>query len=257
MRTSLAFLLLLAACTPSLNDDDDVAGDDDDVAGDDDDATDDDDASTDDDDDASTDDDDVLPDDDDFVPDDDDDDDLAPCMDDVTVLDPADVSALGFSAADVMGPIEGPLTASGEWTASGVPTQVTFAVAMDGAPLFHDLSMPPNPPPNGPDYQCLDWLEVPVAVDFSSADGAFAETIASGLRVMEWGGPWLDAELDWQNLAGTFVWTEIDPAEWDQVGLSLSNGWDGSVMTGQVSMYASRELPSGIGEGMVGPVLLW
>jgi hypothetical protein len=255
MRLLLSLLLLLAACDPSLNDDDDTAGDDDDATADDDDATDDDDDTLADDDDTLADDDDTAPGDDDDVSNDDDD--FVPCVDDVVALGPDEVSALGFSGSDVLDPIAGPLSAPATWTETELETEVSFAVTPDGAPLFHDLSMPPNPPPDGPDYQCLDWLELPVSIAFSSADGAFDEVVVTSLRIMEDGGPWMEEELDWQNLVGTFAWTDFDPADWDTVGLSVSNGWDETTMQGQVSMSASRELPNGLGEGMVGPVLRW
>jgi hypothetical protein len=41
------------------------------------------------------------------------------------------------------------------------------------------------------------------------------------------------------------------------VSLDLWASWSDGVVTGQVSMSASRERGGGVGMGMVGPVLVW
>ena len=248
MRYLLILLLLgLPACAPSLGDDDDATADDD-ATGDDDETADDDDATGDDDDTSpGADDDDIG---------DDDDDSWTPCDEVITALGPDEESPLGFSGDDVVAPIAGPLIATATWSGTGATTDVSFALSVSGDPLFHDLSEPEDPP-QGPDFQCLDWLEIPVTALFETADGGFDEILEGSLRQDEQGGPWLNAELDWENLGGTFVFTEIDPADWDEVGLDLSNGWVDTTMSGQVSLSASREPVGGVGEGMVGPVLMW
>ena len=252
MRSLLLLLpllvLLTPACAPTLGDDDDAA-DDDDATGDDDDSTTDDDDSTADDDDTVGDDDDVVGDDDDSG--------WEPCAEEVTTLEPDEESPLGVSGNEVVAPIAGPLSADATWSATGAPTTVSFAVSRSGDPVFHDLSQPEDPPEGGPDYQCFDWLEVPVLVLFSTDDGGFDETLSASLRIDEMGGPWLSAALDWEALGGTFTFTEIDPADWDEVVLDVGNGWSGAAMAGQVNMNASRDAGGGVGEGMVGPVLNW
>ena len=250
MRLLLVFLLLLApACAPSLGDDD-TSDDDDTTDADDDDTTDADD------DDTTADDDDTPGDDDDIVGDDDDTG-WEPCDEVISTLGPDEESPLGMSGADIVAGIAGPLTAPATWSASGASTDVSFALTQAGDPVFHDLSQPADPPPGGPDYQCLDWLEVPVTLLFATADGGFDETLSASLRQDEMGGPWLSADLDWSNLTGSFTFTEIDPTEWDEVGLDLSNGWTEATMDGQVQMFASRASSGGVSKGMVGPVLSW
>ena len=156
MRYLLILLLLgLAAGAAALGDDDDATADDD-ATGDDDETADDDDATGDDDDTSAGDDDDDIG--------DDDDDSWTPCDEVITALGPDEESPLGFSGDDVVAPIAGPLIATATWSGTGATTDVSFALSVSGDPLFHDLSEPEDPP-QGPDFQCLDWLEIPVTAD--------------------------------------------------------------------------------------------
>jgi hypothetical protein len=245
-------LLPLAACVPTLGDDDDNAGDDD--------TTDDDDA-TGDDDDATGDDDDVV-DDDDIADDDDsvgDDDDTWGCEESITKLGWSDESPLGFSGNDVLDLVAGPVSAEATWSALSATTQITYTVAGDGAVLFHDLSEGP-PPPGGPKMLCLDWLEVQAVVSFETADGVFDEAVAGSIMVQDGGVPSFWGELDPDSLSGSFDWSQIpdfDPAEWDEVGINVSCQWTDGGLDGQIDMFASRTTAGGVSEAMIGPILLY
>ena len=187
------------------------------------------------------------------------------CDDSTATLASSDISALGFSADDVLTAVAGPSSASGTWTDGGAITTVTLAVSLSGAPVFHDRSptVDTGTGMEGPDSACPDWLEVPVSVTFATDDGAFDETLSASILAMELSSLWASSELDWTALSGTYTFTDIDPAEWDTVGLSLSAGWSGGATTGQVDMSASRSLSEdtgggvATGEGIVGPVLRW
>lgn len=199
------------------------------------------------------------------------------CSDTETPLGASDASPLGFSADEVVAGIAGPLTAVATWAErDGSPT-VSFTVTAAGDPVFHDREVAedtgpadtgatstyamgaPEPAWSGYDA-CSDYLEVPVTVHFSSDDGSFDETVAVSLMVEDPTLPSMYVDLDVDALGGSFVFTEIDPAEWDEVSLQLENRWGADGVQGQVSMQASRVVstgPTGVAEAMVGPVLSW
>ena len=166
--------------------------------------------------------------------------------------------------------VAGPLTADATWTADSSSTTITLSVDLAGDPIFHDREPAPDTgatdtgfASGAPDYQCPDYLELPVSISFSTDDGAFDETVTGSIMAMDLSSLWATAELDWTALSGSYTFTEIDPTEWDSVSLSISAGWAGGDSSGQVDMSASRTVSggsgsgTGMGEGMVGPVLRW
>ena len=190
------------------------------------------------------------------------------CDDVTSELAPSDVSGLGFSAADVLAVVAGPTTAVGTWSDGGPTITVSLAVAAAGSPVFHDRSPAADTGGSdsgmgggGADGNCYDWLDVPVTIAFSTDDGKFAEAVSANVTAIELSSMWASGELDWSALSGTYTFTEIDPAKWDDVALSLSAGWAGGATMGQVDMSASREIADSgggaTGEGIVGPVLRW
>jgi len=187
------------------------------------------------------------------------------CDDATSVLDQDAVCALGFSADDVLTVVTGPASAAATWTDGGAATTVTISASLAGDVVYHDRSPVEDtggPGDTGyatgaPDDGCADWLEVPVTLGLATDDGAFDESVVASILAMDPASLWGSAELDWSALGGSYVFTEIDPAEWDEVSLSVSAGWSAGVMTGQVDMSADRTVSEDMGEGLVGPVLRW
>ena len=116
-------------------------------------------------------------------------------------------------------------------------------------------------PSQGSDAGCVDFLEQPVSIEFYTDDGAFAETVTSSINATDLDSISVGVEFDPYSLNGSFVFVDLDPTEWDTVGLRISNSWANGGFQGQISMEASKELdgdsgtPSGM--GMTGPVLRW
>ncbi|MFT4625690.1 MAG: hypothetical protein ACI8PZ_004361 [Myxococcota bacterium] len=177
------------------------------------------------------------------------------CDDVLTEVAGADITALGFSADDVLATLDPGFTEEAEWVSEeGRPaTTVTVSAAAAGAPVFHDRSPSGT---TGPDMQCLDQLEIPVTLRFTTADGAFDEAIATTLWVSELASVSAGAALDWRALSGRFAFVTLDPGEWDSVTLDLSTLVTPS-FAGQVQVSATRELGPNTGEGLVGPLLRW
>ena len=187
------------------------------------------------------------------------------CDDTTTVLAQDVASPLGFSADDVLVVVSGPASAAATWTDGGAGTTVTIGATLAGDVVYHDRSPVEDtggpedtgPAPGAPDDACVDWLEVPITMALATDDGAFDESVPASILAMDTGSLWASAELDWAALGGSYVFTEIDPSEWDSVSLSVSAGWSAGSLTGQVDMSASREISEDMGEGLVGPVLRW
>jgi hypothetical protein len=187
------------------------------------------------------------------------------CSDTSTTLASDEASVLGFSADEVLAVMAGPVDAAGTWSADDSAVLVTLSVVAAGDAVFHerepveDTGVPDDTgfEMGAPDDGCPDWVEIPVQLALTTDDGAFDETVVGSVLAMDTASLWVSADLDWTALTGTFTFTEIDPAEWDQVTLSVSAGWVDGSPTGQVDMNASRKVSEDMGEGMVGPVLLW
>lgn len=182
------------------------------------------------------------------------------CEDTTSTLTPSDMSALGFSGDDVLAALAGPFDSPAEYVAEeGRPdTTISIAITANGDPVFHDRepSGTTTLTWDGPVPACNDFLEVPVLVAFSSADGAFAESLPTSITAMELGNLSASSELDWTDLSGSFEFATIVPSEWDSVTLDL-----GTILVpelqGGVQVSANREIGPNTGEGLVGPVLRW
>ncbi len=191
--------------------------------------------------------------------------DMIECSDTTTTLASGELSPLGFSADEVLARIAGPVDAAGTWTDTSTAVTVTLAAAAAGDAVFHlrepvgdtGASEDTGFATGAPDDACQDWLEIPLTLTLVTDDGAFDEVVSASVLAMDTASLWASAELDWTALGGSYTFTEIDPSEWDEVGLSVSAGWAEGVPTGQVDMSASREVSASLSEGMVGPVLRW
>jgi hypothetical protein len=187
------------------------------------------------------------------------------CSDTLTTLAMDEPCPLGFSADEVLAVVAGPVEASGTWTADGATVLVSLAASAGGAPIYHDRAPMDDtggpedtgPAMGAPDDACQDWLELPLDLVLITDDGAFDEVVSATMLAMDLAALWASAELDWAALGGSYTFDEIDPDDWDEVGLAVSAGWFEGLPTGQVDMSASRSVSDTMGEGLVGPVLRW
>ena len=175
------------------------------------------------------------------------------CDDVLSTVTSDDLTALGFSADEVLAALTGPFESDAEWVAEEgrANTTVTFAVVANGDPVFHDRA-----PAGTSAAQCQDLLEVPITLSFSSGDGAFGEQIDTAIWAMDLTALSASAAIDWQALDGSFTFSTVVPADWDTVTIDLSTMLT-PALNGQVQVSANRETGPSTGEGMVGPLLRW
>ena len=183
------------------------------------------------------------------------------CDDTTSAVAADEVTALGFSANDVLTALTGPFSASAEWYDTHTTTTLSLAVSGDGDATFYDREVAVDTGSGGlgggADPQCSDELEVPVAIAFSTADGGFDEHISSSVFATDLSSLSVGGDLDWTALGGSFTITSLDPSDWDTVTLSLEAVVAGGATTGEVRLSASKDTGGGSGMGQVGPVLLW
>ncbi len=176
------------------------------------------------------------------------------CEEQVTVLAGVDaMSALGFSAADVLSVAEGQHEGPMLWGAgiADGPVQVAFgpeagagkltvAVAYQGGEVRHITSTPKQG-----DYEgdggalalCNDRLEVDVAVTVDSEGGAFAESFDAPLRATTRGIGKIAHELALADIQGSFAVTKLEPANAKVAPIALDIGISGAGLFGGASSF--------------------
>lgn len=133
------------------------------------------------------------------------------------------------------------------YDATGATTALTLAVTWtDGAIVWVDGTAAwvgdepedSGAPDDAPD--CEDRLEVAVTLAFTTADGAFAEALDAVLvgTAAEVGR--IDLRVPWEDLAGAYVPTELDPAEWDEVSLAWAVNQSADATGGEIALSANR-----------------
>lgn len=171
------------------------------------------------------------------------------CDDQKEPVGVTDVTPLGFSASDVISSISGERTAPLTW-AKGGSTTATVLVGTPTAARFVESTRKEGSPSGGPEpgfaVECSDRLEIDVPLSFSTADGAFAETLEVTLRAERVDAASFYHELDLSALEGSYQVTEVDPSAYKQVRVYLSGTIDSSAVTGEISGTA-ESYPSGSG----------
>lgn len=176
------------------------------------------------------------------------------CDEKVTVLAGVDaMSALGFTAADVLSVVEGQHSSSMVWGAglTDGPVQVAFGpeagagqltvgVAYKGGEVRHIVSTPKDgglEGDGGAFAQCNDRLEVDVAVTVDSAGGAFAESFTAPLRATSRGIGKILHTLELADIQGSFEVTKLEPADATVAPISLDIGISGAGLFGGASSF--------------------
>lgn len=152
-----------------------------------------------------------------------------------------EVSALGFSAADLLGRLPASETVTLTYSDTTI-TELALTYAPAAAASFVDLE--PKPPSGGVQtlayIVCEDFVEVEVDLTLVTADGVFDESLAGPLRATAVESASLRAELPLDGTNGTFSINTFtnetgytDASAWVQVVLD-NNGTRGDIH-GQVS----------------------
>lgn len=169
--------------------------------------------------------------------------DLGPtCVDTVTDVALAEVTPLGFAAAEPLAFLEGAHVA--EFTyAEGGTTDLTIEVARDGDAARYvdsEADYPDTGTYEAIGIECPDRVEIDGTVAFTTADGAFAELWGFALSATEatamgWSGDIPDAVF-----AGSYRMEDhVDATDWESMSASTrgafdaaggSGGLDGMVM---------------------------
>ena len=172
----------------------------------------------------------------------------------VTPLELDEASPLGFSGAEALETIGGEWTRPLTWGKGG-ETELTLSIAYAGETRYLDREWKGDGAEAEPADDCPDVLELAISVEFTTADGGFAESWTASALAPEPSSAWHRHELDLDALEGSYEVSEIDPTEWDDVvgyvDLSLTAGVGAS---GSVDGLASRadedQGPDGVAEAV-------
>lgn len=161
-----------------------------------------------------------------------------------TVLAPDELPPLGMSANDVLAHLGATRTVTVAW-ADGAQTTATITFgAMTGAPQHHERQWRSSGDGGGGvepaiAIDCEDQLEVPLAIGFSTADGAFDENWSASIVASVSDFATFSRNID--EVRGSFVVSPYVPAgNWNSVRAWLSIGF-GTDTSGEIEGQAAGE----------------
>ncbi|WP_437840378.1 hypothetical protein [Sorangium sp. So ce1153] len=169
------------------------------------------------------------------------------------------VSPLGFSANEVISALSGERSAPLTWAKGGSTTATVSLGALVSARFVRSQpSEGGGPEGSGPGIaepalgvDCADHLQIDVPLAFATEDGAFDESFAVTLRARQVDAGTYYHNIDLEALQGSYEVTEVDPAEFRKVTVSLSGTLSSSAAHGTISGMAESH-PVGSGpEGSV------
>ena len=159
----------------------------------------------------------------------------------------SELSPLGFSADGLLNALGAERETRLEWN-DGSSTRLTLTLERsDGSVAFEEREWVESSSGAEPaiaqvggaedevaPFQCNDVVSLPVTLSFATSDGAFAEQLSFRLLAESTTRATGAVTLDTEELTGSFVVTEVDPAAYDRVlvgfDLTLSSGtWSGRV----------------------------
>ncbi len=164
----------------------------------------------------------------------------AGCTDSYTELAADEVSALGFSADEVLAAIAGSRSETLQW-ADGPQTSITVEAIHTGGPIrFVDSE--PTPHDGGMDLlaaaHCEDRVEIEAQVTVTTDDGLLNETFDVMLAADEpTSADFTASDLAIDDLAGDYQIREIDTSQYDTVAVSIHVGIGMEDTWGQVSEF--------------------
>jgi hypothetical protein len=164
-----------------------------------------------------------------------------------------EASPLGFTGDQALAGIEGEWTRTLTWAEGGTTDVVVIvAYAGDGTVEWQDREWVEEGQQVQPAAElgdCVDVLELPISIDFTTADGAFAET---------WTGVALAEtttfathfhELDLATLEGSYQLTSVDPGDFDSVRAWVDMTFEDSWVLGDIEAQRTTTDDSAGGDG--------
>ncbi len=177
------------------------------------------------------------------------------CEETITTLGVDEVSALGFSAEEILLLAEKTHEETLAYV-SGDTTDLTITIARDDGEIRFVDSEPKVDDTDG-DLElaapyCQDRLEIDAGMDFVTADGQFAEHFDVTLRATNADEATVSVRLDPSSLAGGFVVEVPEGAEgYDEVEMSVDASFDQAGSDGRISVqFSGSEEDSSTGEGV-------
>lgn len=182
---------------------------------------------------------------------------------------------IGFTAAEVLANTLGPRSAPLKWDWTGETTVLDSELFEDGDPSWMTAEVV-NSETGEPwvdedggtvdaESMCPSYLSLPVAWSGSTADGAFAVDFSARATINAVTVVSLTVEITQEDLGGSGIPMEIDPAEWDSVRfeftVNVSPTEEGSGGSGgEIAVYADRVVESDeavTDEGYINDVARW
>lgn len=156
-----------------------------------------------------------------------------------TPVAPDETSPIGKSPNEVQALAAGPLVADGKWAKDGSAVEVTVSTSFGGEARYVTYELADDGSGTEPALMCDPALLVKVTLDFTTSDGAFADSFATVLTTTqagttEWGS------IDLTKLAGSYTVTEVDPAQYDAIVVYRDLAFDGTTVTGAITGQAQR-----------------
>lgn len=219
-----------------------------------------------------------------------------PCVATTTVVAFDEVTALGFSAAELMAVIGGPRAEVFEWYSSGETTDLTLELAYAGGEVRFvdqepregggdtggymeaaaDLDSGETEPGDtggkdtGPEdtgpfdtggggVECPDSISLDVTLSFTTADGSFDESVEALVYADSLESARASAEAAYDDLVGAYVPTDptLIPSEWDTFGVTWDVVIDAAATEGSLGVTGSREISDDMGEAFMGTEAVW
>ena len=161
-----------------------------------------------------------------------------------------EASPLGFSGDQALTGVAGEWTRTLTWAEGGTTDVVVIvAYAGDGTVEWQDREWVEDgqevQQPAAELGECVDVLALPISIDFTTADGAFAETW-SGVALAE--TPTLAThshELDLAALEGTYQLDEVDPSDLDSVRTHVDMKFEDTWVMGDIEAQRTTQTGGG------------
>lgn len=182
---------------------------------------------------------------------------------------------VGFTAAQVLAATTGPRAAALQWDWTGETTTLHSELAGDGDPSWMTAEVvnsetgepwvPEEGDTGGTEDLCPAYMAIPVTWAASTEDGRLEVAVSGRVAVSVPTVASLVVEVPLEDLGGSGIPMEIDPAEWDAVRYELTvsasetvKGEGGSL--GEIAVYADRTYETedaAHDEGYVNDVARW
>ena len=172
-----------------------------------------------------------------------------PCDETTTEVAIDEVTALGFSAADVLALTETSSTDSFEWLSTSEVVDLALGVTQDGdGARYIDRQ-----DPGGSTMECLSRVEVDVRFSFVTSDGVFEEEFGGTLTAEEASSASLNQIMDGAGVQGSYSFPENSY----EPGIRWQMTFGPDVRQGSVEVSYSRDMGDGVASSTRETVGVW